>query len=268
MPYIAVDKGRDDGVTTPEELLDAIKGAATRPRLIVLSACESAAATGAAAFVSLGPALAAAGVDAVLAMSAAVSMDTARAFCSHFYERLFAHGVIDRAVNEARASVRDALDWGVPVLFSRMRDCQLLEFAASRVDAAYLSVSDRTVRAALRARGQGEREQVAGDVLAATTALVEELERSHKLLTGVCADFRRTGDDPATFKQQFEGFRNNFKEYFDKTSSNSRPTSVSSATPTVRSSSISRHFSAPWTRKSMRLPNCSGPIFPPRSSAN
>lgn len=212
---------RDNGdarAVDPATLRDAIRGAATPPRLVVLSACESAAATIGTTFMSLGGFLARESTDAVLAMSEAVSVATAREFCSHFYERLFAHGVLDRAVNEARSVVRDSLDWGAPVLYARMRDCQLLDFAPSRVDAAYLGVSDRVTRAAAAARAYGEREQAAQSVVEAMNGLIEELEKSHKVLTGVTGQFRRTGSDPATFTGTFEVFRNEFKEYYDNQS--------------------------------------------------
>ncbi len=214
----------DDGaarVVGLAEILDAIRGATTPPRLIVLSACESASHDGTAAFVALGPALSASGIDAVLAMSGPVSMDTARRFCAHFYERLFAHGVVDRAVCEARAVVRGALDWGVPVLFSRLRDGQLLEFPSAVVDTAYLSISERAVRSALTARSAAERShearsQAADDMIGATTALISQLEGSHKVLVGVCSDFRATGSSPAEFATRFENFRVEFKRYFDE----------------------------------------------------
>jgi hypothetical protein len=211
------DNGDARGVD-PATLRDAFRGAATPPRLVVLSACESAAATIGNTFVSLGGFLARESTDAVLAMSEAVSVTTAREFCSHFYERLFAHGVLDRAVNEARAVVRDSLDWGAPVLFARMRDCQLLDFAPSEVDALYLGASNRVTRAAAAARQYGERQQVAHNVIEAMNALIEELERSHKVVTGLTGRFRRTGSDPATFVANFEVFRNEFKDYYDNQS--------------------------------------------------
>ncbi|QIG52126.1 CHAT domain-containing protein [Nordella sp. HKS 07] len=199
-------------------LVDAVRGAAMPPRLVVFSACESATASAAAGFVSLGSLLARERVDAVLAMREAVSVDTARAFCAHFYRRLFAHGVLDRAVNEARAVVRDNIDWGLPVLFARMRDCQLLDFAPARVDTDYLGISSRVVRAAGAARAFGEQERAGQEAIGAMTALIAELEKSHKVLVGVTSGFRRTGSDPATFPKQFEAFLQEFKDYYDKKS--------------------------------------------------
>jgi hypothetical protein len=199
-------------------LRDAIRGAAAPPRLVVLSACESAAADAAQGFVSLASLLVRDRVDAVLAMREAVSVSTARAFCAHFYARLFAHGVLDRAVNEARATVRDGLDWGVPVLFAQLRDCQLLDFGPAKVDAGYLGISGRAVRAAATARSFGQHRQAAADVMEAVSALIEELERSHRVLTGATGSFRKTGSDSAAFRGLFEAFAADFKQYYDNQS--------------------------------------------------
>ena len=212
---------RDTGdveVVDAVSLRDAIRGAATAPRLVVLSACESAAANAAHGFIPLASVLARDCVDAVLAMSEAVSVNTARAFCVHFYERLFAHGVLDRAVNEARAAVRGDLDCGVPVLFAQLRDCQLLDFAPALVDTEYLGISNRVVQAAAAARTFGEHKKAANAVIGAMNALIEELEKSYKVLTGVTSAFRRTGSDSATFRSLFEAFHSDFKEYYDNQS--------------------------------------------------
>jgi CHAT domain len=213
---LVLEKDNGDAHAVPAvSLCDAVRGAATPPHLMVLSACESATPTAAAGFVSLGSLMACEFIDAVLAMSGAVSVDTARIFCAHFYKRLFAHGVLDRAVNEARAVVRDSIDWGLPVLFARMRDCQLLDFAPARVDTEYLGISNRVMRAAGVARAFGEENQVDREVIGSVNALITELEKSHKVLVGVTGDFRRTGSDPATFPKQFEAFRADFKVYYD-----------------------------------------------------
>ncbi len=98
-----------------------------RPMLCFLAACESASGWQSGTFVPLGPALVATGgVPAVIAMTDRVSLPTAQRFASQFYTRLLAHGTVDLAVNQARAFVQDEWDWGVPVLFSRLPDNQLL----------------------------------------------------------------------------------------------------------------------------------------------
>jgi CHAT domain-containing protein len=200
------------------EVLSAFHGAATPPRLVMLAACSSSSIDGTRAFVSLGPALARAGVDAVVAMSAPIATDTCRTFCTALYQRLFTHGVIDRAVNEARAAVREAWDWGVPVLFSRLSDQQLLDFTAGRVHADYLDRSDRVARSAARGRAWGEAHAAPYDAMQATTELIAELEKSHEVLTKVTSEFRRTARDPQRFAQAFTDFRTDFKAYYDNKS--------------------------------------------------
>jgi hypothetical protein len=208
------DGGRPFPISA-SEILSAFNGAATRPRLVVLAACSSAAMDGARAFVSLGPALASAGVDAVVAMSAPIATDSCRGFCTALYERLFTHGVIDRAVNEARAAMLEAWDWAVPVLFSRLSDQQLLDFPPGRVHADYLDRSDRVVRGAARGRAWGVAHDASDGAIRATVELIAELEKSHEVLTKVTSEFRRTARDPGRFAQAFTDFRTDFKAYYD-----------------------------------------------------
>ena len=208
------DTGRPYPVAATE-IVSAFHGAKRPPRLVVLAACSSAAMDGTRAFVSLGPTLARAGVDAVVAMSAPIAMETCRTFCTALYQRLFTHGVIDRAVNEARAAVREAWDWGVPVLFSRLSDQQLLDFKAGRVHSEYLEFSERVARGVASGRAWGEANSAPDDAIRATNDLIAELEKSHEVLTKVASEFRRTARDPQTFAQAFTNFRYDFKAYYD-----------------------------------------------------
>lgn len=204
-------------------LRHTIGAALAPPRLIILSPCESAGASESQALVALASSLVRGGVDAVLVTSDA-AVGTAGAFCAAFYERLFAHGVLDRAVNEARAAVRGRLDRSVPILFGRLRDCQLLDFAPAHVDTAYLAISRRVVRAAVAARRVGARDQAAPHLVDAMDALIEELEKSHKVLIGVTSGLRRTGRDPVLFRYLFEAFRYEFKRYYSSESWRSEQT--------------------------------------------
>jgi hypothetical protein len=95
-----------------------------RPRLVVLSACHTAASAGSIsspALTALGPRLADAGIAAVLAMQGAVSMETATDFMPAFFTELARDGVIDRAMAAARARVRTRPDAWMPALFMRLR---------------------------------------------------------------------------------------------------------------------------------------------------
>lgn len=100
-----------------------------RPRLVVLVSCHSAGSgfvardedAGEAVLAALGPRLAEAGVPAVLAMHGAFSLQTAARFMPAFFQELQRDGQIDRAVAQARGSVREQPDAWMPVLFMRLR---------------------------------------------------------------------------------------------------------------------------------------------------
>lgn len=111
------------------EIIAGLRGVQPRPRLIFLAACESARRpegnTG--LFVGLAPQLAEAGVPAIVAMQDLVPMELAHTLTLDFYRRLFEHGEVDRALNEARNLLfkQDKFEWGIPVLFLRLADGRL-----------------------------------------------------------------------------------------------------------------------------------------------
>ena len=157
--YLEDDAGQVD-VTKADRLLDAFDMVKTPPLLCFLAACESAARSRHDAFVPLGPALVErCGVLAVIAMSDLVGVDTARLFTSQFYARLLNHGLADLATNEARALVQDQWDWGVPVLFCRLNDSQLIDFPVGQAIAEIGSVATTMDRALEIARRQDDGEQ-------------------------------------------------------------------------------------------------------------
>jgi len=98
-----------------------------QPRLVFLSACQSATRSTADAFLGLGPKLVSVGVPAVVAMQDLVTVTSARKFSAMFYRRLLEHGLVDLAMNEARSTLLTAGRWdaGVPVLFMRLRSGRL-----------------------------------------------------------------------------------------------------------------------------------------------
>ena len=164
----------------------------------------------------LGPALVSdGGVQAVIAMTEQVGLETAQQFASQFYARLFAHGLVDLATNEARESVRGQWDWGAPVLVSGLENNQLLDFPIGGIYSGYLSHSERAVGAiktALNASfGQDDAQQVVSEL----DALIAELSNSHKLLAALGDPFRRSGRDPQTFAKLFEDFYYPFKSQYD-----------------------------------------------------
>jgi hypothetical protein len=93
-----------------------------RPHLVFLSACHSGPNRRRPSLVTMGRTLVKAGVPAVVAMQGAVHIKTAQAVTSAFYARLAEHGVVDRALNQARNVVLGAQLPGAekPVLFMRL----------------------------------------------------------------------------------------------------------------------------------------------------
>lgn len=123
---------REDGTwvaVKDDDLVPRLAAADPLPHLVFLSACESAKREAEARhpFVGLGPKLVKAGVPAVVAMQDVVPMDVARELEGDFYRYLLEHGVIDRALNQARLLLfeREATDWAIPVLFMRLEKGQL-----------------------------------------------------------------------------------------------------------------------------------------------
>lgn len=113
-----------------DELGARLAALESQPQLVFLAACESAKreAGGRHPFVGLAPKLVRSGVPAVVAMQDRVPMDMARTLTADFYRGLLQHGLVDRALNEARAYLfsQEKTDWAIPVLFMRLRDGRLL----------------------------------------------------------------------------------------------------------------------------------------------
>jgi hypothetical protein len=195
-----------------DRLLDAFDLVKEPPLLCFLAACESAARNRHDAFVPLGPALVErCGLVAVVAMSDLVGMDTARLFTGEFYARLLQHGLADLAMNQARALVQDQWDWGVPVLFSRLHDSQLLDFPAGRGAAELGGVALAMDRALEVARRQEHGEHLVAEL----ERLLAAFEGSFRNLVRLGSDFRAVGSDPATFAEKFDPFYLDFKAYYD-----------------------------------------------------
>jgi hypothetical protein len=103
------------------ELVERMKKLAdSRPNLIVLASCQSAAESAADALTALGPRLAEAGVPAVIAMQGNITTDTVADFMPVFFKELQGDGTIDRAMAVARAKVQKHPDFWMPALFMRL----------------------------------------------------------------------------------------------------------------------------------------------------
>ena len=128
---------KEDGILEP--VVDSALAARltnTPVRLVFLAACESARSDGAPAngaaqggsFEGLAAKLVQCGIPAVVAMQEQLRIDAAYRLTGEFYRRLFLeHGVVDRALNEARGMLYDQeeLDWGTPMLTMRLKTGQL-----------------------------------------------------------------------------------------------------------------------------------------------
>ena len=107
------------------DFANLLAAGAEQPHLLFLSACETAQRVkeDTHPFVGLGPRLIEAGVPAVVAMQELVPVKTAHELVRVFARQLARHGLVDRAVSEARLPLYSQGDdaWSVPVLFMRAR---------------------------------------------------------------------------------------------------------------------------------------------------
>jgi hypothetical protein len=96
------------------------------PRLVMLTACNSAEARVAAPFANVAHALVMQGVPAVVANQMAIPADTVAEFCGGLFDQLLQSGDVDDAVSAARLRSYTtlargnedvaAVEWGIPVL--------------------------------------------------------------------------------------------------------------------------------------------------------
>ncbi len=120
------------------ELLDASRlgrllAAHAALRLVVLSACHSAATTERDLYAGAAGTLVRRGVPAVIAMQFAVAAGAAREWSRTFYEALADGMALEGALTEARiaASMGSGLDWAAPVAYLRAPDGVLFKLAAA-----------------------------------------------------------------------------------------------------------------------------------------
>ncbi len=130
-PSILLERpdGKGESVAV-DRLVRELKSLRSLPLLAVLVSCESAGSMNGSpggVLQALGPQLAQCGIPAVLAMRGSVSFPTIDQFLPAFFKELARDGQIDRALAAARSLVRDEDGWWMPVLFSRLRDNQLMQ---------------------------------------------------------------------------------------------------------------------------------------------
>ncbi len=92
------------------------------PHLVFLAACHSGPDWRHPSLLTMGRSLVDAGVPAVIAMQGAVHIKTAQALTASFYANLATHGIVDRALNQARNAILSVQlpDVEKPVLFMRL----------------------------------------------------------------------------------------------------------------------------------------------------
>ena len=121
---LETDQGEFDDMPG-SALVDAIAGFPEPPRLVVLTACQSAGtglSTDNRAHMALGPLLVRAGIPAVLAMNGKVTVPTADLLHERFFAELLQHGCVDRALSSARRTIKNLPrpDWWMPTLYMRL----------------------------------------------------------------------------------------------------------------------------------------------------
>jgi hypothetical protein len=125
------DEAGQAAVVAGSELVVRLSEMREKPRLVVLSSCQSAGRGDASrssdegVLAALGPRLAEAGVAAVVAMQGSITVQTAAEFVTVLFRELEQDGQIDRAVAVARGAVRHYDDWWMPVLFMRLKSGRL-----------------------------------------------------------------------------------------------------------------------------------------------
>ncbi|MCC5639230.1 CHAT domain-containing protein [Nostoc sp. CHAB 5844] len=103
------------------ERLRLLRGAKGLPHFVFLCTCESASPNAEAGLGGLGQRLVRdLGMPAVIAMTEKVTVKTAQALAEHFYKQLRESGEVDKALQEAAASLAERQDVTVPALFSRL----------------------------------------------------------------------------------------------------------------------------------------------------
>ncbi|HEX8620975.1 MAG TPA: CHAT domain-containing protein [Allosphingosinicella sp.] len=102
-------------------LVEELRALQTLPRLVILFSCGSGG-NDISFHSAIGPALAEAGIPAVVAMRGEVPLESGARFVASLLEDLVQHGYVTRAVAFARRAMESTGDALLPVLFSRLRE--------------------------------------------------------------------------------------------------------------------------------------------------
>ena len=126
------DEQGNAAVTTDQQFAEQLNDLEHQPHLIFLAVCEGATHNASAQpFIALGPRLAQIGIPAVIAMQEKMSIQSAQRLTAEFYPFLLEHGLVDKALNQARsAALTGNDDWRIPVLFMRLQEGRLFDVEA------------------------------------------------------------------------------------------------------------------------------------------
>lgn len=107
-------------------------------QLAILNACEGGRASNTHIFAGVGQKLVQQGVPACIAMQFPVTDRSATLFAHEFYRALVDGYTIEAATTEARKAIdgeRENVEWGTPVVFTRLPSTQLVNVASERTSA-------------------------------------------------------------------------------------------------------------------------------------
>jgi hypothetical protein len=131
---VLTGRGRKSAYLPASKLIALLGGRGVR--LIVLSACDTAAGNFGDGFAVIAEALVRRGIPAVIANQVPVKDNTVAVFVGAVYEQLLQSGDIDLAVGEGRLSLfadlesqesgeRAAVEWGIPTLYRHVAAAQV-----------------------------------------------------------------------------------------------------------------------------------------------
>ena len=151
--FLAIEGAQGQPPFVGAEDVGVWMNAATKLRLVVLAACQSAVSSSGDALRGLGPRLVLNGqAPAVIAMQQKLPFPTAQLFMQSFYDDLARSGRVDMALAATRQTIFDQEGgdrgtWAIPVLFMSAPDGQLIETDKDRAGSLLPPVPDiRTYR--------------------------------------------------------------------------------------------------------------------------
>lgn len=122
--WLEGEDGKSDRMSG-SDFIAMVRALEAPPLLLVLGSCHSSGSGYNETLSSLAPALAGAGLPAVIGFQGEVRMSTVRRLLPVLYAELARDGQIDRAMAAARKAIAAEGDWWQPILWLRVRDGRL-----------------------------------------------------------------------------------------------------------------------------------------------